>query len=45
LKTHSSAPAVQTLFGTVGAHLDSPPDIKMLQPVIAGDPSKGQLRP
>ena len=45
LKTHSAAPAVATLFGTVGEHLQSPPDIKMLAPVVAGDPAKGQLRP
>jgi len=45
LKTHSTAPAVATLFGTVGDLLDGAPDIKMLQPVVAGDPAKGQLRP
>jgi quinol monooxygenase YgiN len=45
LKTHSTAPAVGTLFGTVGDLLDGAPDIKMLQPVVAGDPAKGQLRP
>lgn len=45
LKTHSSAPAVGTLFGTVGELLDGAPDIKVLQPVVAGDPAKGQLRP
>ena len=44
LKTHSTAPAVGTLFGTIGEHLDGAPDIKMLQPVVAGDPAKGQLR-
>ena len=45
LKTHSTAPAVATLFGTVGELLDGAPDIKMLQPVVAGDPAKGKLRP
>src|ERR1700754_305723 len=45
LKTHSAAPAVGALFGTLGEHLDGAPDIKMLTPVVAGDPSKGQLRP
>ena len=45
LQTHSTAPAIATLFGTVGELLDGAPDIKMLQPVIAGDPAKGQLRP
>ena len=45
LKTHSTAPAVTTLFGTIGELLAAAPDIKMLQPVVAGDPAKGQLRP
>jgi quinol monooxygenase YgiN len=44
LKTHSTAPAIGALFGAVGDHLDGAPDIKMLKPVIAGDPAKGQLR-
>jgi quinol monooxygenase YgiN len=45
LKTHGTAPAVGTLFGTIGEHLDGAPDIKVLQPVVAGDPAKGKLRP
>jgi quinol monooxygenase YgiN len=45
LTTHSQAPAVGALFGAVGEHLDGAPDIKMLSPVVAGDPAKGQLRP
>ena len=45
LKTHSTAPAVGALFGTIGEHLDGAPDIKMLQPIVAGDPAKGQIRP
>jgi quinol monooxygenase YgiN len=45
LKAHSTAPAVGTLFGTIGEHLDGAPDIKMLQPIVAGDPAKGRLRP
>ena len=44
LKTHSTAPAIGALFGQVGEHLDGAPDIKMLQPVSAGDADKGQLR-
>ncbi len=44
LKTHSTAPAIAKLFGTVGALLDGNPDIKMLTPVVAGDPAKGRLR-
>jgi quinol monooxygenase YgiN len=44
LKAHSTAPAVGALFGTIGEHLDGAPDIKMLQPVVAGDPAKGRLR-
>jgi quinol monooxygenase YgiN len=45
LKTHSTAPAATALFGTVGELLDGAPDIKMLAPVVAGDPAKGRLRP
>ena len=45
LKTHSAAPAVGKMFSAVGEHLAGAPDIKMLQPIPAGDPSKGQLRP
>ena len=44
LKTHSTAPAVAALFGEIGDHLDGAPDIKMLAPVVAGDPAKGQLK-
>ncbi len=44
LRAHSKAPAIATLFGTVGELLDGAPDIKMLQPVVAGDPAKGTLR-
>ncbi|MCV7228844.1 putative quinol monooxygenase [Mycolicibacterium komossense] len=43
LKTHSTAPAVTAMFGEIGPLLDGAPDIKMLQPVPAGDPAKGQL--
>ncbi|BBX97385.1 putative quinol monooxygenase [Mycobacterium lacus] len=45
LKTHSAAPAVAKLFAAAGEHLVGQPDIKMLQPIPAGDFSKGQLRP
>ncbi len=45
LKTHSGAPAISALFGTVGEHLDGAPDIKLLAPVVAGDVEKGRLRP
>jgi len=44
LQTHSTAPAIGTLFGAIGEHLDGAPDIKMLAPIVAGDPAKGQLR-
>ncbi|WAC89802.1 putative quinol monooxygenase [Mycobacterium sp. Aquia_213] len=44
LKVHSAAPAVAKLFTAAGEHLAGAPDIKMLQPVPAGDPDKGQLR-
>jgi quinol monooxygenase YgiN len=45
LKVHSCAPAIGKLFTSAGEHLAGAPDIKMLQPVPAGDPGKGQLRP
>ena len=45
LKTHNTAPGMTTLVSDVSDHLDGSPDIKMLQPVAAGDPAKGQLRP
>jgi quinol monooxygenase YgiN len=44
LKTHSTAPAIGKMFGAAGEHLAGAPDIKMLTPVAAGDPDKGQLR-
>jgi quinol monooxygenase YgiN len=44
LKTHSTAPAIGKMFGAAGEHLAGAPDIKMLTPVVAGDPDKGQLR-
>ncbi|MFN8031979.1 MAG: putative quinol monooxygenase [Mycobacterium sp.] len=44
LKAHSTAPGVTTLFAEIGEHLDGAPDIKMLTPIVAGDPAKGQLR-
>ncbi|BBX66376.1 antibiotic biosynthesis monooxygenase [Mycobacterium saskatchewanense] len=44
LKTHSGAPAVTKMFTAAGEHLAGAPDIKMLEPIPAGDPDKGQLR-
>ncbi|AKN17552.1 hypothetical protein MHAE_03885 [Mycobacterium haemophilum DSM 44634] len=44
LQTHSTAPAVTAMFTATREHLAEAPDIKMLQPVPAGDPNKGQLR-
>ena len=44
LKAHSAAPAVAKMFTAAGEHLAGAPDIKMLQPVPAGDPDKGQIR-
>ena len=44
LTAHSTAPAIGALFGAIGELLDGAPDIKMLQPVVAGDPAKGRLR-
>lgn len=45
LTTHSTAPAFGALFAAIGEHLVGAPDLKMLQPIPAGDPAKGQLRP
>ncbi|WP_407686823.1 putative quinol monooxygenase [Mycobacterium sp. HUMS_1102779] len=44
LKAHSTAPAVAKMFTAIGEHLAGAPDIKMLQPVPAGNRDKGQLR-
>ena len=44
LKVHGTAPAIGVLFGAIGEHLSGAPDIKMLEPIPAGDPAKGQLR-
>ena len=44
LQTHSTAPAVGALFAEIGEHLVGAPDLKMLAPIPAGDPAKGQLR-
>jgi len=44
LKVHGTAPAIGVLFGAIGEHLSGAPDIKMLEPVPAGDPARGQLR-
>jgi quinol monooxygenase YgiN len=44
LKAHSTAPAATAMFKDASAHLAGAPDIKMLTPVVAGDPDKGQLR-
>ncbi|BCO36824.1 antibiotic biosynthesis monooxygenase [Mycobacterium heckeshornense] len=45
LQAHSTAPAIATMFKEAGEHLAAAPDIKTLTPVVAGDPTKGQLRP
>lgn len=44
LDTHMTAPSIATLFGAIGEHLDGAPDIKLVTPLPAGDPAKGQLR-
>lgn len=44
LKAHSTAPAMTTMFSEAGDLLAGAPDIKMLTPIVAGDPAKGQLR-
>jgi quinol monooxygenase YgiN len=44
LKVHGTAPAVGALFAEISDHLAGAPDLKMLQPIPAGDSAKGQLR-
>ncbi len=45
LQTHSTAPAVAKMFAALDGHLEEGQvDFKMLQPLPAGDPDKGQLR-
>ncbi|HTM84180.1 MAG TPA: putative quinol monooxygenase [Mycobacterium sp.] len=44
LQTHGTAPAVTGMFTAVRDHLDGPLEMKLLQPVPAGDPATGQLR-
>jgi len=44
LKTHNTAPAIGVLVGAISQHLAGAPDVKMLEPLPAGDPAKGQLR-
>lgn len=43
LTAHSRAPAVAELFAAIGGHLDGAPEIRMLEPISAGDPAKGRL--
>lgn len=44
LQAHIAAPAVNALLAAVDGHLTGEPDIKVLKPIPAGDPAKGQLR-
>ena len=44
LAAHGKAPAFGELFAAIGEHLDGAPDLKILEPIPAGDPAKGQLR-
>ena len=43
LRKHIAAPAATKLQAAYG-HLDGAPEVKILDPVAAGDPNKGQLR-
>jgi len=45
LVAHSGAPAIGAMIKTLDGSLEGPPDITILTPVPAGDPSLGQLRP
>ena len=44
LNAHMAAPAFATFAAAIGDHLAGAPDIRILEPVPAGDPAKGQLR-
>ncbi|HUH68713.1 MAG TPA: putative quinol monooxygenase [Mycobacterium sp.] len=44
LEVHSTTPAVTKMVMAAGEHLAGAMDVKMLQPVPAGDPDKGLLR-
>lgn len=44
LRVHSTAPGVGALFAAIGDHLAGAPEIRMLEPLPAGDPAKGRLR-
>lgn len=43
LKTHGTAPAVGAMFTAISEHLAGPPEMKLLAPIVAGDPAKGLL--
>lgn len=43
LRTHNTAPALAQMVSEIGEHLAGPPDIKLAQPIPAGDPAKGTL--
>lgn len=45
IDTHMKAPSLQSILGGLAEHLSGAPDIKMLERVPAGDPTKGTLRP
>lgn len=44
LQAHIAAPGVNALLAEVDGLLTGAPDIKVLKPIPAGDPAKGQLR-
>jgi len=44
LQAHGAAPPLSALLAAIGGELAGAPDVKMLNPIPAGDPAKGQLR-
>jgi quinol monooxygenase YgiN len=43
LQTHNTSPALTAMAKDIGEHLVAAPDIKLAQPIPAGDPAKGQV--
>ena len=44
LNAHMAAPNFAEFAAAIGEHVAGAPDIKILAPIPAGDPAKGQLR-
>lgn len=45
LDAHNQGPVIARMVAALDGHLDSPAEIIVSRPVLAGDPAKGALRP